>query len=205
VNDTTCATGTVCALFQPFGFAGGIFDRETGLVRFGARDYDAVSGRWTQKDGAGFGGGRNFYVYAWNDPIDFVDATGADPYLSQYNTELGAAYAALQQYNAQSIGMGQEIGGYIFRNPNGTYSYTVGRVGSNDNVATNPADACGFPITGYYHTHPSLDGYYSGQNQYIGTYYGSMIIYFPDSNGQAPTGPQGTPTTGKTYYLRLVP
>ncbi|MCB9610787.1 MAG: hypothetical protein H6716_29655, partial [Polyangiaceae bacterium] len=36
--------------FVPFGFAGGIHDADTGLVRFGARDYDAVTGRWTSKD-----------------------------------------------------------------------------------------------------------------------------------------------------------
>jgi YD repeat-containing protein len=31
----------------PFGFAGGLYDPSTGLVRFGARDYDARVGRWT--------------------------------------------------------------------------------------------------------------------------------------------------------------
>ena len=36
--------------FQPFGFAGGLYDRDTKLTRFGARDYDAESGRWTSKD-----------------------------------------------------------------------------------------------------------------------------------------------------------
>jgi uncharacterized protein RhaS with RHS repeats len=30
--------------FQPFGFAGGLWDRDTGLVRFGARDYDPSVG-----------------------------------------------------------------------------------------------------------------------------------------------------------------
>ena len=30
--------------FQPFGFAGGLYDTETKLVRFGARDYDAERG-----------------------------------------------------------------------------------------------------------------------------------------------------------------
>ena len=35
--------------FQPFGFAGGIYDQHTKLVRFGARDYDAETGRWTAK------------------------------------------------------------------------------------------------------------------------------------------------------------
>ncbi|NLG85598.1 MAG: RHS repeat-associated core domain-containing protein [Firmicutes bacterium] len=36
--------------FQPFGFAGGIYDPQTGLLRFGARDYDPETGRWTSKD-----------------------------------------------------------------------------------------------------------------------------------------------------------
>ena len=31
--------------FQPFGFAGGLYDRDTGLVRFGVRDYDPRRGR----------------------------------------------------------------------------------------------------------------------------------------------------------------
>ena len=31
--------------FQPFGFAGGLYNWETKLVRFGARDYDASTGR----------------------------------------------------------------------------------------------------------------------------------------------------------------
>ena len=36
--------------FQPFGFAGGLYDQDTGLTRFGARDYDAETGRWIAKD-----------------------------------------------------------------------------------------------------------------------------------------------------------
>lgn len=31
--------------FQPFGSAGGIYDQHTKLTRFGARDYDARTGR----------------------------------------------------------------------------------------------------------------------------------------------------------------
>jgi len=30
--------------FQPFGFAGGLYDQDTKLVRFGARDYDSEVG-----------------------------------------------------------------------------------------------------------------------------------------------------------------
>jgi len=47
----------------PFGFAGGLFDAETGLTRFGARDYDPVVGRWTAKDPIRFDAGPNFYIY----------------------------------------------------------------------------------------------------------------------------------------------
>lgn len=67
--------------FQPFGFVGGIYDRDTGLVRLGARDYDPVTGRWTAKDPAGFEGGENFYLYGAGDPVNAVDVTGEAPFL----------------------------------------------------------------------------------------------------------------------------
>jgi RHS repeat-associated protein len=65
--------------FQPFGFAGGILDNQTGLVRFGARDYDPGTGRWTAKDPVGFRGGGNFYSYVAGDPVNLVDQTGYYP------------------------------------------------------------------------------------------------------------------------------
>jgi RHS repeat-associated protein len=62
--------------FQPFGYAGGIQDALTGLVRFGARDYDPEIGRWTTKDPIGFDGGMNWYGYVGGDPVNWVDVTG---------------------------------------------------------------------------------------------------------------------------------
>ena len=63
--------------FQPFGYAGGIYDVETGLVRFGTRDYDPETGRWLSKDPILFGGGdTNLYGYVMNDPINFIDPSG---------------------------------------------------------------------------------------------------------------------------------
>jgi RHS repeat-associated protein len=65
--------------FQPFGFAGGLYDADTGLTRFGARDYDAQIGRWTTKDPIRFGGGQNLYGYVLNDPVNLVDLAGDMP------------------------------------------------------------------------------------------------------------------------------
>ncbi|MBI2395808.1 MAG: RHS repeat-associated core domain-containing protein [Deltaproteobacteria bacterium] len=60
----------------PFGFAGGLYDRDTKLVRFGARDYDGQLGRWTAKDPSGFSDGSNLVAYAHNDPVNLVDFKG---------------------------------------------------------------------------------------------------------------------------------
>jgi RHS repeat-associated protein len=66
--------------FQPFGFAGGLYDAATGLLRFGARDYDPETGRWTTKDPIGFAGGEtSLYAYAGNDPVNVRDVTGLGP------------------------------------------------------------------------------------------------------------------------------
>ena len=63
--------------FQPFGFAGGLFDQHTGLTRFGARDYDAQVARWTAKDPIQFlGSDSNLYGYVLNDPINSLDSVG---------------------------------------------------------------------------------------------------------------------------------
>jgi RHS repeat-associated protein len=63
--------------FQPFGFAGCLYDPETKLCRFGARDYDAQTGRWLSKDPIRFAGGdTNLYGYVLNDPINWIDPVG---------------------------------------------------------------------------------------------------------------------------------
>ncbi len=80
-NETDALAGTLPTGYVriPFGFAGGLYDPDTGLVRFGARDYDASVGRWTAKDPKRFqGGGINLYGYALHDPINRRDPHGTD-------------------------------------------------------------------------------------------------------------------------------
>ncbi|MEO8135168.1 MAG: RHS repeat-associated core domain-containing protein, partial [Betaproteobacteria bacterium] len=63
--------------FQPFGFAGGLYDRDTKLVRFGARDYDAETGRWTAMDPILFSGAdTNLYAYVRSNPVNAIDPGG---------------------------------------------------------------------------------------------------------------------------------
>jgi len=63
--------------FQPFGFAGGLVDASTGMVRFGKRDYMPTNGRWTVIDPIRFRAKQtNLYGYVANDPINAFDPRG---------------------------------------------------------------------------------------------------------------------------------
>jgi RHS repeat-associated protein len=72
----------------PFGFTGGLYDRDTKLIHFGFREYDPFTGRWTAKDPILFAGGdTNLYNYVLGDPVSGIDpegkfAIGILPFLS---------------------------------------------------------------------------------------------------------------------------
>jgi RHS repeat-associated protein len=64
------------------GFAGGLKDPTSGLLLFGARDYEPASGRWTSRDPIGFDGGQtNLYAYIADDPVNGRDPDGLDSYV----------------------------------------------------------------------------------------------------------------------------
>jgi RHS repeat-associated protein len=67
--------------FQPFGYAGGIYDSLTKLTLFGARNYDASTGRWTTPDRTRFNGGdTNLYAYVLGDPVNKIDPIGLEAF-----------------------------------------------------------------------------------------------------------------------------
>jgi len=91
--------------FQPFGFAGGLYDQQSKLSRFGARDYDAETGRMASKDPVGFNGGSsNLFAYAAGDPVNVTDASGYCPKQSCWST-------LLQQKNQGLFVLG--VGGIV--------------------------------------------------------------------------------------------
>jgi RHS repeat-associated protein len=164
-------TNTPTSFDQPFGFAGGLWDRDTGLVHFGAREYDPVTGRWLQKDPIRFrGGDTNLYAYVGGDPVNRIDPSGlapGDPYDSSWD----AAAAALRDVHAlgraDATYHDNESGGLIYQFANGKYSYTPPVQGDEAAAGMFPnrpspyhvqvwdaLPACnGNRVVGDYHTH----------------------------------------------------
>jgi RHS repeat-associated protein len=103
--------------FQPFGFAGGLYDPDIKLVRFGARDYDAFTGRWTTKDPIRLRGrDTNFYGYARQNPLKWVDPRGLYWEYSQSTGQLwhfppegGAGEFAGEGYSGSGEGLNNPL------------------------------------------------------------------------------------------------
>jgi len=90
INDTNPAFDI------PLGFAGGLHDRDTKLIRFGVRDYDPDIGRWTAKDPILFAGGdTDLYGYCLNDPVNWVDPWGLRWGFRVGGSLLGADFSAI--------------------------------------------------------------------------------------------------------------
>ncbi|WP_298662619.1 RHS repeat-associated core domain-containing protein [uncultured Leifsonia sp.] len=77
-NLTAGGTGNGAAQ-NPYLFKAGIQDRATGLVKFGLRWYNPVTGTWTQQDTLDTPldpANANRYAYAGGDPVNGSDPSG---------------------------------------------------------------------------------------------------------------------------------
>jgi RHS repeat-associated protein len=91
---------------SPFGYAGGLTDTHTNLVRFGARDYNTYTGRWNTKDPLLFAAGQsNLFMYCANDPINKIDPTGLQ------NEGFGDTGDDFGSWLAKVFGIGNDTGG----------------------------------------------------------------------------------------------
>lgn len=134
--------------FQPFAFAGGLYDKDTKLVRFGARDYDPETGRWTSKDPIRFNGDgvnlfgyvdsvgkplveTNFYGYTFQDPINFIDLNGLS--------------SIIADRASNTLSLWDSTGDFIGRFPVG--NRTTNPQGNPNQVGSNgPAPSGTFPV-----------------------------------------------------------
>lgn len=102
----------------PIGFAGGLHDRDLGFVRFGWRDYDVNTGRWTAPDPIEEkGGDPDWYGYCLDDPVNMVDPMGlfgalvlageaayvtAAPYVARLAPYARSVYGVVSKYGKQA-------------------------------------------------------------------------------------------------------
>jgi RHS repeat-associated protein len=108
VISATPAYPSLTVAVQPFGFGGGLYDSDTKLVRFGARDYDPEVGRWLSKDPAGFfGGSTNLFEYSDNDPINRRDPSGLTVYFE--SSELQGWWTSAKAANPKAAAMLQAL------------------------------------------------------------------------------------------------
>lgn len=70
------ATEVVSEVEQNLRFPGQYLDRETGLHYNWHRTYNPQTGRYTQSDPIGLGGGVDTYGYAYQNPVRYTDPTG---------------------------------------------------------------------------------------------------------------------------------
>jgi RHS repeat-associated protein len=61
---------------QPYTYTSREYDEETGLYYYRARYYDSAIGRFISEDPIGLLGGVNFYSYAGNSPVNWIDPLG---------------------------------------------------------------------------------------------------------------------------------
>ena len=69
-------TSTLVAKLPPFGFSTKPQDAETGLLYYGYRYYDPVTGRWPSRDPIEEQGGANLYGFVGNGAVDRHDYLG---------------------------------------------------------------------------------------------------------------------------------
>lgn len=130
-----------------YGYTGRERDPDSALLYYRARFYDAQAGRFISEDPIEFSGGRNWYVYANNNPIKFNDPEGLRVWVCSrltYAPEswVGANHSYLfdDRKGGQSCGLsGPRKSRYPF------YGSTEREKGPNEGATCRPVDGSDDP------------------------------------------------------------
>ncbi len=137
-------------------FPGQRYDAASGLVYNYFRDYDPGTGRYVQSDPIGLEGGVASYEYSRSAPFSYFDLFGLKPGDCYPTADIAAANAVME-INPKSIEMDLEFYGWVYKTPNGRYSYTApiksGQHGGHIQQDLRPKTALGL-----YHTHGAESG-----------------------------------------------
>ncbi|MBK1882236.1 hypothetical protein JIN85_07410 [Luteolibacter pohnpeiensis] len=95
-----------------FGFSTKLQDTESGLLYYGYRYYDPITGRWPSRDPIGERGGINLYGFVGNDGINQFDFFGLAATIDDANAALAngldcgcyKAHATFSQYETWTNG-----------------------------------------------------------------------------------------------------
>jgi RHS repeat-associated protein len=180
--------------FQPFGYAGGLYDLDTKLVRFGARDYDASVGRWTAKDALvdALAAG-SLYGYCKDDPVNRLDPWGLHWEYSQKSGDL--TYVDDKTGQRTWVGKGYSGHGEGLNNPSKVDVRDVGPIPQGWWTIGPPfAGAQGSPE---FHLTPNSDTVIPpGRNP-------TSFYIHADNAAQNFTASKGCPVLGRTPDIRL--
>ena len=155
-----------------FGYCGEYRDDESGLIYLRNRYYDPETGRFITEDPAK--DGVNWYTYAGNDPVNFIDPWGlkAGDAFSSINEALADAYwcyygvtaftqleqgAAVYQYSDIDEATGTVTAKYSYTAPVIDEPHQVKLEGCVNDIPE------GGSLFGFWHTHP---GYTDDMNKF---------------------------------------
>jgi RHS repeat-associated protein len=138
----TASSGGSGVSENPYLDSGGLQDRATGHLKFGARWYDPTTGTWTQQDTRNTPldpGNANRYGYAADDPINNADpaGTGFFPDWLSYTVDIAAITVATVALGACVIGSGGACALAIAGYAGTAYTYI------ND-ACSSSSDACDY-------------------------------------------------------------